>query len=161
MRSLYVEPERPIGQIHWPALHFGDVFKIYRSGPVETVALRGLELRVEPRELVAVLGPSGCGKTTMLALAAALEGPSAGEVRAGPNSLRSLGDAQLARYRARGVAVVLQSNNLWPALTARESVQPSRAGQAARRPTAPRRSTARSARRGHEGASSCPTPNDR
>src|SRR5437899_3263538 len=71
MRSLYVEPEQPLGQIRWPALHFGDVFKIYRSGPVETVALRGLELRVEPRELVAVLGPSGCGKSTMLALAAA------------------------------------------------------------------------------------------
>ena len=123
MRSLYVEPERPIGQIHWPALHFGDVFKIYRSGPVETVALRGLELRVEPRELVAVLGPSGCGKTTMLALAAALEKPSAGEVRAGRHSLGSLDDARLARYRARGVAVILQSNNLWPALTARENVE--------------------------------------
>src|SRR2546428_7792591 len=123
MRSLYVEPEQPLGQIRWPALHFGDVFKIYRSGPVETVALRGLELRVEPRELVAVLGPSGCGKSTMLALAAALETPSAGEVRAGPNSLGLLDDAALARYRARDVAVVLQSNNLWPALTALQNVE--------------------------------------
>src|SRR2546427_5135128 len=122
MRSLYVEPEQPLGQIRWPALQFHDVFKIYRSGPVETVALRGLELRVEPGELVAVLGPSGCGKSTMLALAAALDQPSAGEVRAGDASLARLDEAAPARYRARHVALVFQSDNLWPALSARENV---------------------------------------
>src|SRR5262245_37241083 len=121
-RSLYAEPERATAQIEWPALQFNDVFKIYRSGPVETVALRGLELRVQRRELVAVFGPSGCGKSTMLALAAALDRPSAGEVRAGPNSLGLLDDARLSLFRARQVALVLQSNNLWPALTARENV---------------------------------------
>src|SRR5262249_162096 len=56
VESLYREPERK--QIEWGALEFVDVFKIYRSGPAETVALRGLDLRVEPRELVAVFGPS-------------------------------------------------------------------------------------------------------
>jgi ABC-type lipoprotein export system ATPase subunit len=122
LRSLYVEPERPAEQIDWPALQFADVFKIYSSGPVETVALRGLELRVDRNELVAVFGPSGCGKSTMLALAAALDQPTAGEVRAGPSSLGLLDDSRLARYRAREVALVLQSNNLWPALTARENV---------------------------------------
>jgi putative ABC transport system ATP-binding protein len=121
-RSLYVEPERPAEQIDWPALQFADVFRIYRSGPVETVALRGLDLRVERGELVAVFGPSGCGKSTMLALGAALEEPSAGEVRAGESSLGLLDDARLARYRAQEVALVLQSDNLWPALTARENV---------------------------------------
>src|SRR5947209_10756018 len=109
-RSLYVEPESPAEQIEWPALQFADVFKIYRSGPVETVALRGLELRVDRRELVAVFGPSGCGKSTMLALAGALDQPSAGEVRAGANSLGLLDDTRLAGYRAREVALVLQSN---------------------------------------------------
>ena len=121
-RSLYVEPEKPAEQIDWPALHFADVFKIFRSGPVETVALRGLELRVDRHELVAVFGPSGCGKSTMLALAAALDVASAGEVRAGAKSLGLLDDADLAHYRAREVALVLQSGNLWPALTARENV---------------------------------------
>ena len=120
--SLWREPERPVQQLGWPALQFHDVFKIYRSGPVETVALRGLELRVEHGELVAVLGPSGCGKSTMLALAAALDEPSAGEVRAGEHSLSRLDDDQLARYRAREVAIVFQSDNLWPALSARENV---------------------------------------
>jgi len=121
-RSLWREPERELEQLEWPALQLHDVFKIYRSGPVETVALRGLELRVERGELVAVRGPSGCGKSTMLALAAALDVPSAGEVRVGERSLQQLRELELARYRAREVALVFQSENLWPALSARENV---------------------------------------
>jgi putative ABC transport system ATP-binding protein len=120
--SLYVEPERPTQAIEWPALQFHDVFKIFRSGPVETVALRGLELAVQRGELVAVLGPSGCGKSTMLALASALDTPSAGEVRVGERSLGLLDDAELAAFRAREVALVLQRDNLWPDLSARENV---------------------------------------
>jgi ABC-type lipoprotein export system ATPase subunit len=122
VESLWREPEAILEQLDWPALALHDVFKIYRSGPVETVALRGLELRVEPGELVAVLGPSGCGKSTMLALAAALDEPSAGEVRVGSRSLHRLDEVELARYRAREVAMVFQSDNLWPALSARENV---------------------------------------
>jgi putative ABC transport system ATP-binding protein len=72
--------------------------------------------------MVAVLGPSGCGKSTMLTLAAALDQPSAGEVRVGERSLQHLGEDQLARYRAREVGLVFQSDNLWPALSARENV---------------------------------------
>ena len=122
VRSLYVEPPAAAAEIEWPALQFSDVFKIYRSGPVETVALRGLELRIERGEFVTVFGPSGCGKSTMLALAAALEKPSAGEVRARDRSLALLDEPELARYRSSGVALVLQSGNLWPFLTATENV---------------------------------------
>jgi ABC-type lipoprotein export system ATPase subunit len=120
-RSLYVEPERP-QQLEWPALELIDVFKIFRSGPAETVALRGLDLRVEAGELVAVLGPSGCGKSTMLALAAGLDQPSAGEVRAFGRSLARANEEALASYRARELAVVFQRDNLWPALSAQENV---------------------------------------
>ena len=120
-RSLWCEPERT-SPAERPALDFRDVFKIYRSGPVETVALRGLDLRIERGELIAVLGPSGCGKSTMLALAAALDEPSAGEVRAGAHTLGRLDELELARYRAREVALVFQSDNLWPALSAQENV---------------------------------------
>ncbi len=122
LRSLYVEPERHTREVQWPALECRDVFKIYRSGPVETVALRGLDLRVERGELVAVLGPSGCGKSTFLALAAGLDTPSAGEVRALGQSLGALGEDELARYRANQLAIVFQSDNLWPALSAQENV---------------------------------------
>lgn len=119
--SLYREPEQQ-AEVSWGALEFVDVFKIYRSGPVETVALRGLDLRIEPRELVAVFGPSGSGKSTMLHLAAALDLPSAGDVRALGKVLSRLDDAELARHRARDVALVFQSGNLWPRLTAAENV---------------------------------------
>ena len=122
LSSLYVEPERDQAEIEWPALQFVDVFKIFRSGTVETVALRGLELRVERGEFVAVLGPSGCGKSTMLSLAAAFDQPSAGEVRAGERPLARLDEAELAEYRAKDVALVLQRDNLWPWMTSRENV---------------------------------------
>jgi len=120
--SLYREPERR-EEISFGALELHDVFRIFRSGPVETVALRGLDLRVEPRELVALLGPSGSGKSTALHLAAGLDEPSAGDVRSFGRSLARLGEAELASYRARDVALVFQSGNLWPGLTARENVE--------------------------------------
>ena len=119
--SFYAEPESPT-EIDWGALEFHDVFKIYRSGSAETVALRGLDLRIEQGEMVAVIGPSGSGKSTMLALAAALDTPSAGDVRSLGRSLAQLDESDLADYRARQVAIVFQGDNLWPALSARENV---------------------------------------
>jgi putative ABC transport system ATP-binding protein len=122
VESLWVEPERDEPEIDWAALQCHDVFKIFRSGPVETVALRGLELRVERGEFAAVIGPSGSGKSTFLSLAAGFDEPSAGEVRAFGKSLGRLDETELAAYRARDVAVVFQSDNLWPALSAHENV---------------------------------------
>ncbi len=122
VRSLWREPEPEQAQLSFGALEFHDLFNIFRSGPAETVALRGLDLRVEPRELVALFGPSGSGKSTALHLAAGLDEPSAGEVRVFGRSLTRLDESELARYRAREVAIVFQSGNLWPMLSARENV---------------------------------------
>jgi putative ABC transport system ATP-binding protein len=122
VKSLWREPEHEREEISVGALEFHDVFKIFRSGPAETVALRGLDLRIEKSELVAIFGPSGSGKSTMLHLAAGLDEPSAGEVRVFGRSLARLNEAELASYRARDVTVVFQSTNLWPALSARENV---------------------------------------
>ncbi len=122
VRSLYVQPERPKLEVEQPALEFHDVFRIYRSGPVETVALRGLDLRVEKGQFVAILGPSGSGKSTLLGLAAGLDEPSAGEVRFLGRSLARMDEDELARLRSSEIALVMQSENLWPALSARENV---------------------------------------
>jgi putative ABC transport system ATP-binding protein len=119
--SLYREPERRT-EISFGALEFHDVFKIFRSGNAETVALRGLDVRIEPRELVALFGPSGSGKSTALHLAAALDEPSAGEVRVFASSLSRLSEQELAEHRARHIAIVFQSGNLWTELSARENV---------------------------------------
>jgi ABC-type lipoprotein export system ATPase subunit len=122
VKTLYVEPIEDPELHHWSALECHDIFKIYRSGPVETVALRGLDLKVETGELVAILGPSGCGKSTLLALAAGLDEPSAGDLRVWGRSLGRLDEAELAAYRARDLAIVFQSDNLWSALSAQENV---------------------------------------
>jgi putative ABC transport system ATP-binding protein len=138
VRSLYVEPERPKLELEWPALEFRDVFRIFRSGPVETVALRGLDLRIEKGQLVAILGPSGSGKSTLMGLGAGLDKPSAGEVRFLGRSLTRMDDDELAQLRAREIALVLQSENLWPTLSARENVAASLrlAGRSDARPAA-------------------------
>jgi hypothetical protein len=56
VRSLWREPERV--EISFGALELHDIYKIYRAGPSETVALKGLDLRIEPQELVALFGPT-------------------------------------------------------------------------------------------------------
>jgi putative ABC transport system ATP-binding protein len=121
VKSLYREPDSE-SQVAFGALEFNDVFKIFRSGPAETVALRGLDLRIEPGELIALFGPSGSGKSTALHLAAGLDEPSAGDVVCFGRSLARLDEAELAGYRAHDIALVFQSNNLWPMLSARENV---------------------------------------
>ena len=73
-------------------------------------------------EAVAVHGRSGSGKSTFLTLAAGLDEPSAGELRSFGRSLGRLDERELAAYRAHGLALVFQSDNLWPALTAEENV---------------------------------------
>jgi ABC-type lipoprotein export system ATPase subunit len=122
LESLYREPDVEPQKLDWPVLELRDAFKIYRTGAVETVALRGVDLEVPRGRLVAILGPSGCGKSTLLALAAGLERPSAGDVRSFGTSLISQSEDELAAYRARGVGIVFQSNNLFSTLTAEQNV---------------------------------------
>ena len=119
--SLYRDPDSD-SRVTFGALEFNDVFKIFRSGPAETVALRGLDLRIEPGELVALFGPSGSGKSTALHLAAGLDEPSAGDVVCFGRSLARLDDAELADYRAHDISLVFQNYNLWPTLSARENL---------------------------------------
>jgi len=84
-------------------------------------ALRGVSLRVERGEWVAITGPSGSGKSTLLHLIGALDRPSGGEVLVDGRALGS--ETHLAGFRARTVGFVFQSFNLLPALTASENVQ--------------------------------------
>ena len=138
--SLYREPEVATAEREPPALELLDVFRIYSNGEADTVALRGLSLQVQDGEVVVVMGPSGSGKSTFMSLAAGLDTPSAGEVRVFGRPLVRLGDDELADYRARQIALVFQSGNLWPALSAQENVEMSL--RLARQSDAPARATA-------------------
>ncbi len=106
---------------------------IYRSDGHDVAALSGVDLQVGPGEIVGLLGPSGAGKSTLLTLFGGLLRPSAGRIRVGEHDLGQLGEAELDRYRATDVGLVLQGadRNLLPYLSARHNVET--AQRAARR----------------------------
>jgi len=105
-----------------PILQFVDVVKSFGAGVAEVYALRGVNLAVDPGEVIAVMGPSGCGKSTLLHLAGALETPSAGRVLVAGDDLAGLTLHQQAALRRRDVGYVFQRLNLVPSLTAVENV---------------------------------------
>jgi ABC-type lipoprotein export system ATPase subunit len=112
-----------------PLVEVRDVFKIYRSagkGPqdqgVETVALRGVSLTIQPSEFVAIQGPSGSGKSTLLSIMGGLDSASAGQVFFGNVEVGALPEVERAVLRRRQVGLVFQEANLIPFLTALENV---------------------------------------
>jgi putative ABC transport system ATP-binding protein len=104
-------------------LHVEDVFKIYKEGDAETVALRGASMQVAPGELVALLGRSGSGKSTLLNLIAGVDVPSAGRIWLNGQDVTRLDTEARAVLRRRMLGFVFQSNNLIPFLSARENVE--------------------------------------
>lgn len=99
-----------------------DVIKDYGSGPARVRALQGIELDIDPGELVLLVGPSGCGKTTLISILAGTLDATAGDVSVFGINLSSLSRAQKTAFRARNVGFVFQQFNLLPALTAAENV---------------------------------------
>ncbi len=100
-----------------------DVWKIYNIGEVEVPALRGLSLKVEPGEFLAVMGPSGSGKSTAMNMIGCLDIPTRGRVLLEGQDIASLSERELSRIRGRKIGFVFQSHNLYPTLTALENVQ--------------------------------------
>ncbi|MEM0375912.1 MAG: ABC transporter ATP-binding protein [Nitrososphaerota archaeon] len=100
-----------------------DVWKVYRTGSVEYPALRGVTLRIEDGEFVAVVGPSGSGKTTLLNLVGALDLPTKGDIVLNGTSYTSLGRSGLNELRRKELGFVFQTFNLLSHLTALENVE--------------------------------------
>ncbi|PYF06153.1 putative ABC transport system ATP-binding protein [Rhodobacter viridis] len=96
--------------------------KIYRSGPVEVQALRGVDFSARSGEFIVILGPSGSGKSTFLNILGGLDSPSSGQIRFRDHDLTALDEAGLTRYRRDHVGFVFQFYNLMPSLTALENV---------------------------------------
>lgn len=98
------------------------VEKAYRDVSRRVVVLAGVDLLVEPGEIVSVVGPSGSGKTTLLHLLGGLESPDAGSVVVGGTDLGDLRGKELARFRNRTIGFVFQFHQLLPDFTALENV---------------------------------------
>jgi len=106
------------------AIRAEGVVVVFAAAEGNVAALRGLDLAVEPGEVIAVVGPSGSGKTTLLRCLAGIERPSAGSLTAFGVQLHDAPRGVLATYRSRTVGVVAQHyvRALTPDLTIREIV---------------------------------------
>ncbi len=95
---------------------------VSRSGRMEVVALRHVDVSVEPGEFVAVMGPSGCGKSTLLHLLGGLVQPTAGEIYVDGIDIARLSDPERTAVRRRKVGFIFQRFNLLPNISARANI---------------------------------------
>ena len=105
-----------------PAVEAVDVTRVYQLEGVEVVALRGVTLRVQPGEFIAVVGPSGSGKSTLMHLLGCLDQPSSGVLRIGGSDVSELAPNDLAELRNRTIGFVFQSFQLLPRTSATDNV---------------------------------------
>jgi len=105
-----------------PILKTENLWKVYRSGKLEVLALRGVNVEVFPGEFVAVMGPSGCGKSTLLHVIGGLAQATRGHVFLDGNDLAAMSDGERTKLRRHKVGFVFQRFNLLPTLDARGNI---------------------------------------
>ena len=99
------------------------VTRDFRGGGGIVHALRGVDLRIEPGEFVALRGRSGSGKTTLLNILIGLDDPTSGQVFILGRDMAMLGEAERARLRRESIGMMFQNAHLFPSLTALENVE--------------------------------------
>ena len=100
-----------------------NVKKIYKMDGVETPALRGVDLKINKGEFIAIMGPSGSGKSTLLHMIGALDRPTSGKVFLDGVDISTLKESELARLRGKKIGIVFQFFNLHPTLNALENIE--------------------------------------
>jgi putative ABC transport system ATP-binding protein len=106
-----------------PLIHLDGVKKVFLTDEVETHALAGIYLEIQPGEYVAIAGPSGCGKSTLLSILGLLDSPSEGGYLLNGQQVENLSFADRARIRNREIGFIFQSFNLIGDLTVFENVE--------------------------------------
>src|SRR4030088_2525538 len=104
------------------ALQGFELYRFYHAGDDETARLRGLVVRLDPGDLIALMGPSGSGKSTLLTCLAGLDEPSGGRVEIMGQRLSRRPEATRARLRARHIGILMQSGNLFDHLTVASNI---------------------------------------
>ena len=99
-----------------------DISRVYKSGDLETHALRNVTLDIYRGEYMAIMGPSGSGKSTLFNMIGGLDKPTSGMVFIDEVDIASLDSYELAWLRCRKIGYIFQSFNLLPMLTAMENV---------------------------------------
>jgi putative ABC transport system ATP-binding protein len=106
-----------------PIVEAIDVVKDYDTGDVVVKALRGLDLKVEQGEMVAIMGPSGCGKTTLLNCLSGIDEINSGDIYIEGTGLAGMSDKEKTDHRAKRMGFIFQAYNLLPVLSAVENVE--------------------------------------
>jgi putative ABC transport system ATP-binding protein len=97
--------------------------KLFTTEEVETTALNGIDIDINPGEFVAIMGPSGCGKSTLLNILGLLDNPSEGQYEFFGTEVAKMSERQRANLRKGNIGFVFQSFNLIDELTVYENVE--------------------------------------
>jgi putative ABC transport system ATP-binding protein len=106
-----------------PLIHLEAVTRVFLTDEVETHALSGITLDIQPGEYVSIAGPSGCGKSTLLSILGLLDTPTKGTYVLNGRLVDQLKHSERARIRNREIGFIFQSFNLIGDLTVFENVE--------------------------------------
>ena len=104
-------------------LKLHDLYKVYRTDEVETVALNGVNFEIEQGDFVAVMGPSGCGKSTLLNIVGLLDSVTEGSYFFFDENVAGYKETQLTAIRKQNIGFIFQNFNLIEELTVAENIE--------------------------------------
>ena len=104
-------------------LKLHNLYKVYRTDEVETVALNGVNLEIEQGDFVAIMGPSGCGKSTLLNIVGMLDNPSDGDYLFFDENISPYSESQRSDIRKQNIGFIFQSFNLIEELNVAENIE--------------------------------------